>query len=187
EEQASILDDMYYNPKDGLLLDDRLFSPVLAHMPQEFNYQANNESDGQYGLQYGTNEINISDFLNYNLNWDQLPCEELSSHQQNFSLFNVKDNGSGSESEAGSNMTCMQVAYPQGAIDRRFPFATTPSFSTFDHSGDDQKSNVVLLQNNFQTSFPSDVNFGEGQTDTGRTIEDKSYARYCSKENSFEG
>jgi hypothetical protein len=160
EDQASILD-MYYNPKDGLLLDDRLFSPVLAHMPQEFNYQANNESDGQCGLQYGTNEINISDFLNYNLNWDQLPCAEFSSHQQNFSLFNVKDNGSGSESEAGSNMTCMQAAYPQEAIDRRFPFATTPSISTFDHSGDDQKSNVVPLQNNFQTSYSSDVNFGE--------------------------
>jgi hypothetical protein len=55
----------------------------------------------------------------------------------------------------------MQAAYPQEAIDRRFPFATTPSISTFDHSGDDQKSNVVPLQNNFQTSYSSDVNFGE--------------------------
>jgi len=53
----------------------------------------------------------------------------------------------------------MQAAYPHEAIDRRIPFSTTPSFShTFDYSGDDQKSNVVLLQNNFQTAFPSDVN-----------------------------
>jgi hypothetical protein len=55
----------------------------------------------------------------------------------------------------------MQAAYPQEAIDRGFPFAIPPSISTFDHSSDDQKSNVVPLQNNFQTSYSSDVNFGE--------------------------
>lgn len=38
---------------------------------------------------------------------------------------------------------------------------TTPLFSrTFDDV-DDQVSNAVLLQNNFQTTFPSDVNFDE--------------------------
>ena len=97
---------MYYNPKDGLLLDDRLFSPPLVHMPQEFHYQANNESDGRCGLQYGSNEINISDFLNYDLNWDQIPCEVSVSHQPNFPMLNVKDSGSGSNSDVEvANMT----------------------------------------------------------------------------------
>ncbi|CAK8567724.1 unnamed protein product [Lathyrus sativus] len=165
EEDHAMNFDIYYNPKDGLLLDDRLFSPVLTHMPPEFDYQANSESDGQCGLQYGTNEINISDFLDSNLNWDQIPCEESSSYPQNFTpLLTVKDNGSGSDSDAevANMMTCTQVAYPPEVIDRRIPFVTTPSFfRTFDYNGDDQKSNVVLLQNNFQTTFPSDVNYGE--------------------------
>ncbi|XP_058786662.1 NAC domain-containing protein 91-like [Vicia villosa] len=165
EEDHALNFDIYYNPKDGLLLDDRLFSPVLAHMPPEFDYQANSESDGQCGFQYGTNELNISDFLDSNLNWDQVPCEESSSYPQNFPpLLNVKDNGSGSDSDAevANMITCTQAAYPHEVIDRRIPFATTPSFCrTFDYNGDDQKSNVVLLQNNFQTSFPSDVNSGE--------------------------
>lgn len=110
--------DIYYNPKDGLLLDDRLYSPVLAHMPPEFDYQANSESDGQCGLQYGTNEINISDFLDSNLNWDQIPCEESSNYQQNFPLLlNVKDNGSGSDSDAEvANM--MTVSNSSNAIYR---------------------------------------------------------------------
>jgi hypothetical protein len=59
---------MYYNPIDGQLFDDRFFSPDLAHMPPEFNYQAYNESDRLWNLQYGTNDIYISDFLNSNLN-----------------------------------------------------------------------------------------------------------------------
>lgn len=160
EDDQALNFDMYYNPKDGLLLDDRLFSPPLVHMPQEFHYQANNESDGRCALQYGTNEINISDFLNNDLNWDQIPCEVSVSHQPNFPMLNVKDSGSGSSSDVEvANMTGMQAAYPHEAIDRRIPFATTPLFShTFDYSGDDQKGNVVLLQNNFQTAFPSDIN-----------------------------
>lgn len=59
-------------------------------------------------------------------------------------------------------LQCTQAVYPDEVIDRRIPFATTPSFCrTFDYNGGDQKSNVVLLQNNFQTTFPSDVNYGE--------------------------
>lgn len=101
QEDHALNFDIYYNPKDGLLLDDRLFSPVLAHMPHEFDYQANSESVGHCGFQYGTNELNISDFLDSNLNWDQVPCEESSRYPQNFPpLLNVKDNGSGSDSDA---------------------------------------------------------------------------------------
>lgn len=43
---------------------------------------------------------------------------------------------------------------------------TTPEFCstigvTFDHSGDDHKSNVVLLQNDSQMAFSSHVNVGQ--------------------------
>nr|QSD99907.1 NAC family transcription factor [Melilotus albus] len=149
----------YYNPKDNLF-DDRIFSPVNVHMPTEFDYQANSESYSQYG-QYGTNEINILNFLNSDLNCDQIPWEESVSDQRIFPLLNVKDNGSGSGSGAEvASMTCTQAAYSHEEIDRS-PFVTPPLFSrTFDHA-DDQVSNGVLLQNNFQTTFPSDVNFDE--------------------------
>ncbi|KAK2390903.1 NAC transcription factor [Trifolium repens] len=48
---------MYYNPIDGQLFDDIFFSPDLAHMPPEFNYQAYNESDRLWDLQYGSNSV----------------------------------------------------------------------------------------------------------------------------------
>lgn len=94
-----------YDPiKD--LLDDKLFSPALVHMPPEFHYEANNESDGRYGLQYGTNEISISDFLNSDVNWDQISYDESCNQYQNFPLLNVKDNGSGSDTDVEvANMT----------------------------------------------------------------------------------
>jgi pullulanase/glycogen debranching enzyme len=46
-------------------------------------------------------------------------------------------------------------------IDRKFLFATTLSFRNFGLSGENQNNNIVLLQNNFQTYFPSDVNFSK--------------------------
>ncbi|KAJ1400582.1 NAC domain [Sesbania bispinosa] len=152
-----IFDDPSYN-----LLDDKLFSPVLVHIPQEFHYQANNESDGRCALQYGTNEPNISDLFN----WEQLSYEEPGCQQQNFPLFNVKDSGSGSDSDVEvANMTCMQAAYSE-AIDRRIPLVTTPEFCStigipFNHSGDEQKINVGLFQNNAQMAFSSDVSMGQ--------------------------
>ncbi|TKY73998.1 NTM 9 [Spatholobus suberectus] len=73
--------DIYYDPSNELL-DDKFFSPVLAHIQPEFHYQANIELDNQYGLQYGTNETNISDFLNSVVNWDQVPYEEPNCEQQ---------------------------------------------------------------------------------------------------------
>lgn len=75
-------------------------------MPPELNYQANNESDGRCGLQYGTNEINISDFLNSDVNWDQISYEESGTQQQNFPLFN----GSGSDSDVEVAKMSMTVS-----------------------------------------------------------------------------
>lgn len=100
--------DPYYDPRNELL-DDKLLSPVLAH-EQEFHYQANIESDGRYGLQYGTNDI--SDFLNSVVNWDQLPYEEPNYQQQSYPLFNVKDNVLGSDIDAElANMTVSNSSY----------------------------------------------------------------------------
>ncbi|XP_027364827.1 NAC domain-containing protein 91-like isoform X2 [Abrus precatorius] len=153
--------DIYYDPNNQLL-DDKLFSPVLVHIPPEIHYQANNESEGRCGLQYGTNETNISEFLNSVVNWDQLPFEEPGCQQQNYPLFNVKDNILGSDLDAElANMTCMQAVYPEEAIDRRIPLVTTAEFCsntgiTTEHSGDEQKSSVGLFLNNSQMVFPSD-------------------------------
>ncbi|WJX34429.1 hypothetical protein P8452_22546 [Trifolium repens] len=57
EEDQTLNFGMYYNPIDGQLFDDRFFSPDLAHMPPEFNYQAYNESDRLWELQYGSNSV----------------------------------------------------------------------------------------------------------------------------------
>lgn len=154
--------DPYYDPTNELL-DGKLFSPVLAH-EQEFHYQANIESDGQYGLQYGTNDI--SDFLNSVVNWDQLPYEEPNYQQQSYPLFNVKDNVLGSDIDAEpANMTCMQGAYVEEGIDRRIPLMTSPEFFsttdiTINHGVDEQKSNVGLFMNDSKIAFP-DASMGQ--------------------------
>ena len=97
----------YYDPRNELL-DDKLFSPVLAHIQPEFHYQANIESDGRYGLQYGTNETNMSDFLNSVVNWDQVPFEDPNCQQQSYPLFNVKD--SVLSSDLDSELAIMTVS-----------------------------------------------------------------------------
>lgn len=97
----------YYDPRNELL-DDKLFSPVLAHIQPEFHYQANIESDDWYGLQYGTNETNMSDFLNSVVNWDQVSFEDLNCQQQSYPLFNVKD--SVLSSDLDSELAIMTVS-----------------------------------------------------------------------------
>ncbi|RDX73208.1 Protein NTM1-like 9 [Mucuna pruriens] len=145
--------DIYYDPKNELL-DGKLFSPVHAHIQPEFHYQPNVESDSRYGLQYGTNETNISEFLDSIVNWDQFPYVEPNCQQQNFPSFNVEDNVlcSGIDAEL-ANMTYMQASYVEGAVDRRIPLVTTPEFCSMtgipiDRGIDEQKSNVGLFVNN---------------------------------------
>lgn len=99
--------DIYYDPRSELL-DGKLFSPVLAHIQPEFHYQANIESDDWYGLQYGTNETNMSDFLNSVVNWDQVSFEDLNCQQQSYPLFNVKD--SVLSSDLDSELAIMTVS-----------------------------------------------------------------------------
>lgn len=99
-------------------LDDKLFSPVHLHIPPEFYYQENSESDGHCGLplQYGTNETNISDFFNSVVNWDGFSYDESRSQKLNSSLFDVKDNGSYIESDV--QMPNMMVSNSSNPICR---------------------------------------------------------------------
>lgn len=92
--------DIFYDPTNQPL-DDKLFSPIHAHFPQEIYYQANNQPE----LQYGTNETNISDFFDSVVNWDAFSYD-TSSQDLSSSFFNFKDNGSGSDSDVEmANMT----------------------------------------------------------------------------------
>ena len=86
--------DIFCDP--NVQLDDKLFSPLHKHLLPEFYYQSNNESDGHCGLQpqYGTNEMNISDFFDSVINWDEIPYDESSSQMTNSAWFDVKGNGS---------------------------------------------------------------------------------------------
>ncbi|KAK7353465.1 hypothetical protein VNO80_18912 [Phaseolus coccineus] len=150
--------DMCYDPKNELLYD-KLFSPVLAHIQPEFHYQPNSESDSRYGLQYGTNETNISDFLNSVVNWDALPYEEPNCQQWSSPSFNVQNSVLGSHIDSElANMTYMQAGYAEEANDRKIPLVIAPEFCSttgipIDRGGDEQKSNVELFQNNSQRAF----------------------------------
>ncbi|XP_057457547.1 protein NTM1-like 9 [Lotus japonicus] len=167
EENQPLNLDMYNDLKNDIF-DDKLFSPALVHLPPVFDYQASNEPDDRSGLQYGTNETAISDLFD-SLTWDQLSYEESGSQPMNFPLFNVKDSGSGSDSDFEiTNMPSMQIPYPEEAIDMKIPLGTAPEFFSpvgvpFDHSGDEQKSNVGLFQNQnaAQMTFSSDVSMGQ--------------------------
>jgi len=103
--------DMCYDPKNELL-DDKLFSPVLAHIQPEFDFEPNSVSDSRYGLQYGTNETNISDFLNSVVNWDDLAYEEANCQQCSFPSFNVQNSVLGSHIDSElANMTVSNSSY----------------------------------------------------------------------------
>ncbi|MED6220362.1 hypothetical protein PIB30_044180 [Stylosanthes scabra] len=145
--------DIFNDPEDKIF-DDKLFSPIHSHIPPEFYYQANNET-------------NIADILN-SVNWDEISYEDPYSQTQNNFFNDVKQSISGSEPDAGvTNMTCihpMNVLYPDEAIHRKVAMATTPQYcSTFtsDFSADEQKSNVALIQNNSQMASFSDPRTGQ--------------------------
>lgn len=86
----------FYDPTNQQL-DDKLFSPVHAHFPPEIYYQSE--------LQYGTNN-NMSDFFD-SVNWDAISYD-TSSLELGSSFLNVRDNGSGSDSDV--EMTNMTVS-----------------------------------------------------------------------------
>ncbi|KAK7321329.1 hypothetical protein VNO77_31860 [Canavalia gladiata] len=131
---------IFYDPTYQQL-DDKLFSPVHAHFPQEFCYQPNNQSEPMYG----TNEANISDFIYSVVNWDAVSFEDSSSHEQSSSMPNIKDNGSGSDSDVEMiNMTHLQALHADYAKE-----AT------------EQKSNAGFLQNSSQMAFSTDVSTGQ--------------------------
>ncbi|XP_020205492.1 NAC domain-containing protein 62 [Cajanus cajan] len=118
-------------------LDDKLFSPVHAHFPQEIYYQTNNQPE----LQYGTNETNFSNIFE-SINWDAFSYD-TSSLDVSSSLLNIKDNGSGSDSDVEmANITHLQgFDYPKAAVE--------------------PNSNVGLFQNNNQMAFSNDDSMGQ--------------------------
>ncbi|XP_068486028.1 NAC domain-containing protein 91-like isoform X2 [Phaseolus vulgaris] len=131
EDQAFNFED-FYDPTNQQL-DDKLFSPVHAHFPPEIYYQSE--------LQYGTND-NMSDLFD-SVNWDAISYD-TSSLEPCSSLLNVKDHGSGSDSDVEmANMTNPQAlhGYPKEAVE--------------------QKSNVGLFQNSPEMAFSNDGSMGE--------------------------
>ncbi|CAJ2652383.1 unnamed protein product [Trifolium pratense] len=125
-----IFEDPQFEP-----LDDKLFSPVHAHFPREFNYQPNTEFEFQYGtneFQYGTNETDVSHFFNSAVNWDEFSYEASSS-----CFLSHKDNGSCSGSDAEMAKTTMHLQADSG------------------------NSDVGLFQNNSQMTFSTDFNIGQ--------------------------
>ncbi|XP_019437294.1 PREDICTED: NAC domain-containing protein 62-like isoform X2 [Lupinus angustifolius] len=68
--------DVIFDPKTELL-DADLFSPLKTHIPTDFSFQANNESDGLCA-----DETNISDFFDSVVNWDEVLCENSASDKQ---------------------------------------------------------------------------------------------------------
>ncbi|KHN46203.1 NAC domain-containing protein 78 [Glycine soja] len=138
EEDQPLNVDIFYDPTN-LPLDDKLFSPVHAHFPTDFYYQANNQSE----LQYGTNE-NISEFFDSVVNWDAFSHDTSSLDLSSSFLINNTDNGSGSDSDVEmTNMPHLQALhnYPKEAVE--------------------QKSNVGLFQNNFQMALSNDSTMGQ--------------------------
>ncbi|CAL0317803.1 unnamed protein product [Lupinus luteus] len=151
-------------------LDDKLFSPARAHILPEFYYQANNESDGSCGLQhqYGTNETNITDY--YNSFIDAYCYNESISQKVNPTLFNVYDSGLFIKSDVqianATHIQAFHAAYPEEAIDNMTPLLPSManefcSSIASDHSGNDHKSNVGLLQNDSYLFSSNNVGMGE--------------------------
>ncbi|KAI4338060.1 hypothetical protein L6164_016414 [Bauhinia variegata] len=148
---------IFLNPI-GETLDDKLFSPVHMHMPQHMYFQVNNEAE------YGTNGENFAELLDSVVNWGDFSCD-LSSSQKTQTISCGKDNGSGSDSEvemASVPFTpSLQTGWPEVNIDRKHPFigAAPEVYSTItsDLSGNQQKSNMGLLQNNSQMASLPDV------------------------------
>ncbi|RZB69740.1 protein NTM1-like 9 [Glycine soja] len=137
EEDQLLSVDIFYDPTNQQL-DDKLFSPVHAHLPADFYYQANNQSE----LQYGTSE-NISEFFDSVVNWDSFSYA-TSSLDLGSSFLNPKDNGSGSDSDVEmANMLHLQALhdYPKEAVEEKF--------------------NVGLFQNNPQMAFSNDGPMGQ--------------------------
>ncbi|XP_027940384.1 protein NTM1-like 9 isoform X1 [Vigna unguiculata] len=133
QDQAFNFED-FYDPTKQQLLDDKLFSPVHAHFPPEIYYQSE--------LQYGTND-NMSDFFD-SVNWDAISYD-TSSLELGSSFLNVKDNGSGSDSDVEmANMTNLQAlhGYPKEEVEQK-------------------SSNVGLFQNIPQMVFSNDGSMGQ--------------------------
>ncbi|CAL0327528.1 unnamed protein product [Lupinus luteus] len=91
--------DVIFDPKNELL-DTDLFPPLKPHIPTDFSFQANNESDALSGL--CSDETDISDFFISDVNWDQVLYENSGSNNQ--------------KSNAGLSQNDWQMASPPDVI-----------------------------------------------------------------------
>ncbi|CAJ1970591.1 unnamed protein product [Sphenostylis stenocarpa] len=151
--------DMFYDPTNQQL-DDKLFSPVHAHFPPEIYYQANNQSE----FQYGTND-NMSDFFDSVVNWDAISYD-TSSLDLSSSFLNVKDNGSGSDSDVEmANMTHLQAlhGYPKEAVEQKSSVRSYLNSSPMDFSNDVPMGQAPITVNNYEQTRDFDA-FVNGDT-----------------------
>ncbi|XP_027369168.1 NAC domain-containing protein 62-like isoform X2 [Abrus precatorius] len=131
EEDQPLNVNIFYDPINQQL-DDKLFSPVHAHFPPEFSYQPNNQPE----LLYGTNEPNISDFFDSVVNWDAFSHDDSSSLDLSSTLINVKEYGSGSDSDVEmANMTKNNIGSFQNNY--QMAFSTDARISQVHNVGND--------------------------------------------------
>lgn len=161
EEDQLLNFDMFYDPTTEPL-DDKLFSPVHQHIPPEFCYPSSDEvANCGLQFQYGTNEIDITEFINSVVNWDELSYDS-SSQKPTSALVDAKDNGSGSESDVEMpnilRLQSLRAGNPGEAIDTEPPSnleKTSGFHGTINPElSGDEKSHMGLLQNNLLLASP---------------------------------
>ncbi|XP_054788634.1 protein NTM1-like 9 [Prosopis cineraria] len=168
EEDQLLNFDMFYDPTTEPW-DDKLFSPAHQHIPPEFCFPLSNEVDNcGLQLQHDTNEVNMAEFLNSVINWDELSYDS-SSQKPTSTLVDAKDNGSGSDSDVEMpNILSLQAlhAVNPGAIDKRTP-SKLEKISHFnctissEPSGDEEKSHTGSLRNNYLMASSPDSGMGQ--------------------------
>ncbi|XP_057725120.1 protein NTM1-like 9 isoform X1 [Arachis stenosperma] len=166
EEDLQVNMDIFYDPSE--LFDDKLFSPLHKHIPEELFHQSNNEANGHFGLQHqcGTNEISISDFFDSVINWDEISGDNSSGQTPNSAWFDVQHN----ESWGNSNVDMvharpLQVGgadYPGDATEGKLPLLKTREFNPNTSYDNAISNNMGLFQDHSQMAFSSDVNMLQG-------------------------
>ncbi|KAI9097640.1 hypothetical protein K1719_025411 [Acacia pycnantha] len=167
EEDELLNLDIFYDPTTEPL-DDKLFSPIHQHIPPEFCFPSSNEADNcGMQLQYGTNEIDMTEFLNSVVKWDELSYDS-SCQMPTSTLVDAKDNGSGSDSDVEMpnilSLQALRAMNPGEVIDtkRSSELEKTLGFHSTINSelSGDEKSHMGLLQNNLPMASP-DAGMGQ--------------------------
>ncbi|MED6139009.1 hypothetical protein PIB30_079837 [Stylosanthes scabra] len=169
--------DIFYDP--GELFDDKLFSPLHKHIPEEFFNQSNNEANGHFGLQHqgGTNEISISDFFDSVINWDEISGDNSSGQTPNSAWFDVQGSWGNSNVDMVHSRS-LQVGgadYPGDSTEAKLPLLNTREFNANTSYGNAFNNNMVLFQDHSQMAFPYNVNMGQGYNPTEKYEQPTNY------------